>query len=672
MNQSIRLRAAVVGLSCVAILLSFGPHLWADVAKVSDNVFDLGVIEVNAKGEKAKNVTVDEVREQDMREFNRDTVTNTLNLLPGVTLSQVGARNEGMFYVRGLDSKHVPMFLDGIPIYVPYDGYPDLNRFTTFDLSEITLTKGFTSILYGPSTMGGAVNLVSKRPEKPFEGNAGIGWFSGNGYQGYANFGTSRKLWYAQGGVSYLSSDYFVLSSNFKRSTVARTEDGGQREDSYYRDRKYNLKFGLTPAEGHEYALSYWNQHGVKGVPPYTGIDSKQTVRYWEWPYWDKEGLYFNSKTPLGDKSYAKTRLYYDKFQNSLYSYDDATYNTMRRGSSFKSAYDDHTYGGSIELGTSLIPRNQLKLAGHYKVDVHKEHNEPNPYQRFEDRIYSIGAEDTITITPKLYSILGVSYDNLKTEEAEDWNVTPHKKFHRAYDQAWNPQGGIFYDLTDTAKLNFSISRTSRFPSIKDRYSYKLGTYIPNPDLKPERAINYELGYQDVFMKRFAFKTALFYRDIKGYIQSAQINSSTQQSQNIGHVEQYGFEVEARAPITEILEAGANYTYLDNNNRSNNDKLYDIPEQKVFVYGKLTPLKSLPLSILADLEYDSKRYCQSTSTTVRVAKSFTVVNAKATYEIVRGLQIEAGVKNLFDENYEINEGFPMAGRTYFSHLTYRF
>lgn len=678
--KQISLKRALVCLCCFTIFVTIGPRAYADTTKPSDNVFTLGVIEVSAKGEETKNTTVDKVPEQEMREFNRDTVNNALNLLPGVTLSEVGARNEGMVYVRGLDAKHVPMFLDGVPIYVPYDGYPDLNRFTTFDLSEITLSKGFTSVLYGPNTMGGAINLISRRPEKAFESNAGAGWFTGGGYQGYINVGTKQKLWYAQGGASYLNSDYSVLSDDFH---AKRTEDGGQRENSYYRDRKYNLKFGLTPADGHEYAGSWWNQHGVKGTPPYAGKDpTASMVRYWQWPYWDKEGYYFNSRTPIGEKSYAKTRLFYDTYQNSLAIYSDSTYSRIdrTRGGSL-SNYDDYTYGASVEVGTSLVPRNLLKLAGHYKRDVHREQDDVGyPTERTEQKIFSIGAEDTITFTNKLYAILGVSYDNQKTTKAENYVVprgggTPYmEQLPKSDDESWNPQGGLFYSMTDTGKLGFSISCKTRLPSIKDIYSYRFGRTIPNPDLKPEKAYNYELNYQDLFLKRVALKTALFYRDIKDYIQQKAITPSVGQNQNIGHVEQYGFEIELSSPILSNLDAGLNYTYVDTNNRSNADKITDVPEHKFFIYTKYKPIDKL--SLLADLEIDSRRYSSTTSGlpggNPRIARGFTLVNAKAMYEIIKGLQIEAGIRNIFDKNYELNEGYPMPGRTYFSNLTYRF
>jgi iron complex outermembrane receptor protein len=377
------------------------------------------------------------------------------------------------------------------------------------------------------------------------------------------------------------------------------------------------------------------------------------------------------------DKSYVKARLYYDKYQNSLYAYDDATYSTMKKKSSFMSDYDDHTYGGSVELGTSLVPRNLIKLAGFYKDDVHKEHNVPNPYQTFEDRIFSIGAEDTITITSRLYAILGLSYDSLETVQAQNYNTTTKQfsDFPMNSTNAWNPQGGLFYSLTDTARINFSISQKTRFPTIKDKYSFRLGAAIPNPDLKPEQALNYELGYQDALFKRIALKTAVFYREIRDYILQVTVpdpsnpGKTTLQNQNVGHVDQFGFEIEFNASVITTLDVGINYTYLSQDNRSTSDKLINVPDHKFFAYAKYSPIINA-LSFLIDLEMDSQRY--SSTNGVQIAGSYTLVNAKVMYQVVKGLTAEAGVRNVFDQNYALQEGFPMPGRTYFGNLLFRF
>ncbi|MBP7527214.1 MAG: TonB-dependent receptor [Syntrophorhabdaceae bacterium] len=637
-----------------------------------DDVFTLGEIEVKDRSEVSKNVTIEKIYEEDMRDFNRNNVAQAVNLLPGVTLTK-NSRNEQMVYVRGFDMRRVPIFLDGIPIYVPYDGYPDLGRFTTFDMSQITLSKGFTSVLYGPNTEGGAINMISKRPENAFEGNISTGYATGDTFTSYINLGTNQKKWYLQGGGSYVSSDYFRLSDNFRETA---TENGGNRENSYYRDRKFNFKVGLTPAEGHEYAVSYINQHGVKGNPPYAGMDTTVPVRYWQWPYWDKESVYFTSKTPIGQDSYFKVRLFYDQYQNSLYSYDNDTYSTMKKNSSWQSDFKDSTNGGSIEAGTTLIPRNNIKAAFHYKEDYHKEHNQPNPYQNFKDEIMSVGLEDTLQIVDRFYTIFGASYDTLRTVKAEDYNTTTKKfsDFETDNTSSFNPQIGFFYDLTGTARLHASVAKKTRLPTMKDKYSYKQGTALPNPGLKPEESINYELGYQDTYFKKIALKTAVFYSDISDMVLQVKVPNPSKpattlnQNQNIGDVRRYGVELDVSASIITDLDGGFNYTYIYSDNRTDGTRITDIPKHKFAAYAKYTPLSGL--NLIADIEYNSQRY--SSTDGVEVARAFAVTNFKAAYQFLKGLTIEGGVSNIFDRDYALAEGYPEAGRSFYSNLVYKF
>ncbi len=84
-----------------------------------NRVFDLGEIEVVENYEDGRNKTVDKMYVEQMRLLNRDFLADALNALPGVSPTQLGARNEMMLNVRGFDVKHVPIFQQGIPIYVP-------------------------------------------------------------------------------------------------------------------------------------------------------------------------------------------------------------------------------------------------------------------------------------------------------------------------------------------------------------------------------------------------------------------------------------------------------------------------------------------------------------------------------------------------------------------------
>lgn len=654
--------------ACLSLLLSCGPVLAEDNATEQSGAFELGEVEVIEQADGSPNVSVQRVDERTMRTFNANTVDQAANMVPGVTLSKSGKRNERMIYVRGMDQKHVPIYMDGIPIYVPYDGYPDLSRFTTFDLANITVSKGFSSVLYGPNTMGGAINLVSKRPTKKFEATTGIQAGSYN-WNGYVNMGTNQDWWYLQASGSHSNIDTYPLSGSYDATTQ---ENGATRENAYAQDSRVSVKLGLTPNTTDEYAVTYINQHGKKGSAPYAGTIEKTS--YWQWPYWDKESIYFNSETWFLQDFYVKTRLYYDSFQNSLYSYDDDTYSSMTKKYAFKSAYDDHTWGGSLELGTYVLEGHELKLAGHYKRDYHSEWAPATPDVEMTEEIYSVGLEDTYHFNEQLYFIAGIGYDYSRTIQADDLVGGVVSDFPTGSAHAINPQLGLFYKVGDSGLAHASVAMKSRIPSLKDKFSYKLGKALPNPELDPERSVNYEIGYRHDFAGRVTVEGNIFYNDISDYILSVTIpdpsdpTSTLLQNQNIGDVDIYGVELGVTAKIFDPLTAGVNYTWLEYDNKTNDDELTETPSHKVFGYVQYQPVDVL--TFMADVEYNSDRY--SSSDGLRVADGYTLVGIKATWEFLNKKYLEAGLNNLFDTDYEIDEGFPEAGRTWYAGLRMEF
>ncbi len=281
------------------------------------------------------------------------------------------------------------------------------NRFTTYDMAELSVSKGFASVLYGPNALGGAINIVSKRPSAPFQGQATAGYGSGASRIVSINAGSRLRSLYLQGGATYLDADAFPLPGAF---AATKNQPAGDRLNAYRQDSKLSLKLGWTPNGRDEYTVSYVGQRAEKGNPPYAGVDPSVKVRYWQWPYWNKDSVYVVSNTRLGASSYVRGRAFYDTYDNALYSYDDATYTTMAKASSFRSLYRDDTVGGSGEWGASL-GRHNLRAAGHYKGDAHEDHNLGEPVKHFQGRIVSLGVQDSWTIGPTLSLAAGISGD---------------------------------------------------------------------------------------------------------------------------------------------------------------------------------------------------------------------------------------------------------------------
>jgi iron complex outermembrane receptor protein len=615
--------------------------------------------------------TLNSVKSETMDALDRFEVSKALNILPGISLTNVGPRNESGVSVRGFDLRQVPIYLDGIPVYVPYDGYVDLARFTTFDLASIDVSKGFSSMLFGPNSLGGAINLVSRKPVKKFEFDGAVGMLSMDGYKGNVNVGSNLGKFYFQGGYSYLHSDGFMMSAKYDST---KNENGKLRDNSYRTDQKISFKIGFRPTEKQEYVVGYINQQGEKGTPVYCGNDPLNSMlikpRFWQWPVWNKESYYFISNNKLNEKNYIKTRFYYDIFKNNLFSYDNNSYTTQFKPWAFQSFYNDYTYGGSVEYGTTMLPKNNLKLAIHYKEDVHRENNLNEPVRHFEDNTVSIGIEDVFKINEKLSVIPGASFDARTNVKAEDYSSTTHTVSDFATvgtSNAYNGQLGIFYLLKENHKIGATVSHKTRFATIKDRYSYKMGTAIQNPELKPESSDNYEINYTALFCKKVTFQTALFYSHLTDVILNvSNVQPGKSQMQNFGVAEYLGVELQANYKILENLSVNANYTYMERHNISNPSVQFtDVPYTKVFGMIQYEPISIFKAIITT--EYDSPRY--STSYGARV-DGFTLVNAAVSAKIWKYFSLELGMNNIFDVNYSLAEGYPEEGRNFF--VTLRF
>ncbi|WP_257572788.1 TonB-dependent siderophore receptor [Janthinobacterium sp. UMAB-56] len=633
--------------------------------------FVLGTVTVIGQREQAGQAAQQagaQVSRAEMRRFNRDNVGDALNLLSGVSLS-TNARNEKTVTVRGFDSRQVPLYIDGIPVYVPYDGYVDFNRFSTADLAAIQVAKGYSSVAYGANTLGGAINLVSRKPTAPMEGDARVGFGSGGERQASANVGMNQGLWYLQAGVSSIDSDGFPLSSGFRATA---TEDGGMRNNAYRKDHKLSFKVGYTPGGGDaqfgdEYALSYYKQHGEKGQPPST---HPVGARYWQWPYWNKESVYIVSHTRLGEAERLKLRLYHDSYDNEITSYTNGSYSTIKSSgqgsvSGGRSIYKDRTNGGAVELESFRLAAHSLRFVASYKADEHQELDARGLRTTwYKDALWTLGAEDGIALNAATQLSLGVSRNALRPNavySAGNAYSLPDNQ------SATDLQAGLFHKIGPDARVYATVARKSRLPTLKDRYSQRLGTYIENPALRAEEAMNYELGYQGN-SQGAKVEAALFYSDVKDKIQSvAYVSGVRAQMRNAGRAHISGVELGLRGRIGAWLEVGGNYTHTNMKNVSDRaTRLTDVPRHKLTAHAVLHAARQV--DVVAIAETNSGRWV---SNTLELG-GFTTLNLKAVYRPLPAMTLEAGMHNVADRNYALADGFPSAGRTWLANAQYQF
>ncbi|QHM73700.1 Fe(3+)-pyochelin receptor [Mixta intestinalis] len=635
-------------------------------AKAEDEnaVFQLGTITVYGQQLSPSDALESQIDSATINLLEKKNVAEALSMTPGVTfLEGAGGRNESFAMVRGFGSVSVPVYIDGIPAYVPYDGNLDLSRFTTADIASIHVAKGYSSVLYGPNAIGGAINILSRKPVAPFEGDVTLGAFTGKGKEASFNLGSRQEYWYTQLGASRLERDYYKMAKRYQ---------GTRRRNYQVEDWKVSAKIGYIPNETDEYTIGYQHQEAEKGYDPHA---DGYVGTAWRWPKWNRKTIYAVSNTRIGDASYIKPRVYYDKFDNSL---------LMPRYNGDTSSYDDYSWGGSLELGTERITDNSLKGVVHYKLDNHREmmkskadSHHYNDYT-YEDRNLSFGLEDTWHITPQWDLQFGLSYDRRETRKAET------VKEALITMDSWNPQIGLFWQYAKDHQFHATVARKSRMPSIKERFSVHMAddrVAIPNPGLKAEQAIHYEIGYQGNLFAATHLTTNLFYSRIDDKIES-QIykkgdypgypDQSVRQAINVkGVVERKGVELGVDSYISEVLSFGASYTWMqikDLDNPSNH--LTDVPRHAGSFYADIRPFPWL--GIIPSVETNSARYINQRGD--RLA-GFALTNLKLSFtppELTE-LTVNIGVKNLLnaDARYHDTE-YPADGRSYYGNLRITF
>jgi iron complex outermembrane recepter protein len=692
--------------TAMAAAMATAPAFAAEQADAdASNAFTLGQIVVTAPStDQPVMIGASTLSAKAMFTFNRNSLDEAVNLIPGVSSANSGgSRNERLIFVRGFDRFQVPLSIDGIRVYLPADNRLDFGRFLTPDVAEVQVAKGYASVLDGPGAMGGAINLVTRKPTKELEAEVRgtLDLDRDADYAGYTVFGlvgTKQDKWYAQASFARSFRDHWTLPSDF--TPVTANEDGGERDFSRAKDWRVNAKLGFTPNATDEYSVSYTRQEGSKNAPLHVNDTANVSLRNWSWPYWNIESFYFLSTTALSDRATFKTRAFYSSYDNLLSSWDNRNQNSQTLPRSFNSPYADTAYGGSAELAVDLLPANRFTLAFHYRRDKHSETQTsrpdlttsvPEPLQVSSERTFSIAAENRVSFSPQLSLTLGTSYDWRDLDRAEEYGVPLGAtgasrlfEFPLRNAQGWNGQGRLDWTSGNGTEAHFSVSSRVRFPTLFERFSSQFGTAQPNPDLKPERATNFEIGGSRAFGPA-RVSAAIFYSHLTDALVSVRTPANLNRRENFGSADYYGGEISLDASIVSSLDVGINNSYIHRKFDVGTPpagglirpfRLTDVPTYKGFVWLNWRPIEGL--QIVPSLDYASDRVTVTPATANGLAPvyyktgHYALANLRVEYAFTPNISAGAGVRNAFDELYQLTDGFPEPGRSFFLSLRARY
>jgi outer membrane receptor for ferrienterochelin and colicins len=162
--------APIPGLLALSLTVAaFAPQALAQQSSVEEQVEEV-VVQSTRSGRDAQHEPIrvevldrDEVEEKLL--MTPGNIAMLVNETPGVrtqiTSPSLGGANIRM---QGMKGRYTQLLSDGLPFYggqVPAIG---LLQVAPTDLGQVEIIKGAASALYGPSALGGVINLISRRP----------------------------------------------------------------------------------------------------------------------------------------------------------------------------------------------------------------------------------------------------------------------------------------------------------------------------------------------------------------------------------------------------------------------------------------------------------------------------------------------------------------------------
>ncbi|HUU38619.1 MAG TPA: TonB-dependent receptor [Candidatus Desulfaltia sp.] len=551
-------------------------------------------------------------------------LAEAIRYAPGVMVT-FGDKDTYTLKLRGMDAKRIALLLDGVPEVEPYYSTFDLKTVTAAGLDSLQITKGPSSVLYGPNTLGGIVNVITRRPG-PEPRLALTGSYGEHSTRGIIlDGGAQWKKFALAGSASYQDSNRFVYPDE--------SGENVSRANSDYERFNLNAKLYYTPSDRTEIMVNGGIYRSNYGMPAALSV---QRARYWRFKNWDRTSFNAGGFTSLGERSTLRFRAFYIGYQNTLNQWRDAAM-TVRQ---FESTFDNEVYGAFGLADLAAGDGNALKLSLYFQKDIARSQDDVGlSWDEFDQSTMAAGLEDHYDLGDRWKLIGGLSLDYIA-------------KYSGGSTTKLNPLIGIKFSPAEYLDLHASASLKSKFPSMRSMYSTTSG----NPDLVSEQGTCFELGGS--YNRGILVSGAIFAYEFKNLIDSVRLADGSRRYWNIGRAHINGAELQVQKDWRRVSLL-ANYTYLDNRNESDDRPLDALSDHSLNFDVTLRPVDRLRLTALG--LYGSKsHWFDSTTSEVLEIPAYFSLDAVAAYDL-RFCEVFVKATNIFNAEVYTEPGFPWRG-----------
>jgi vitamin B12 transporter len=596
------------------------------------------------------------ITRRDMDQSKKPLAIDYLREIPGVFVSTSMPGQMSSVSIRGGESHHTLVLIDGVRVNHPMDpsGTFDFSMIPTDNIERIEVVRGPQSTVYGSQAIGGVVNIITRsgKPlapgEEPRVNVSGITELGGyeSGRLSLNIRGSMPNL-----GVSFGTSGLWGGALSAQRQTATRFPHPDA--DPYSNVSTFG-KINAKPNDRLDLGLSYHNiNHNAKldttfNDDPRYANRRRENILNTFLGYDIIEGTW-NSKLSYSNLDSEYTDFFPPHYTPIARHFQKGVRNTLAWDNTVKAG--DHTIltGYIQETENASFPRYDTV----YDWVTWEATTTFTGRERLSHRTNSLYLQDNFNIGNRFFASAGLRHDR-------------HNMFggHTTYRLTGN------YHLTDNFIAKGSYGTGFKSPTLDQLHNPSWG----NTDLQPETSRGYDLGIEyrsnnrrhkaglTYFSNRFENKIEFYSPDPDDWMAG--------QFENVARARTNGWELFGSTRLHPRFNLNANYTTMQARALlagGLEEPLLLKPESKLVLAANydLIPKRLL---LTADMVNTGKRYDWG----LVELDPFTLFNATVSYKLSQNLESYIRVENIFNTDYEYRFGYNSRGTTLFGGLKFNF
>lgn len=594
--------------SAVALALAAAFPCSSVALASAEKTADAVVVTATRQAQRADEVlaSVEVIEREQIERAGQSTLIDVLRAIPGVRVtSNGGPGSNSSFFIRGTESRHVLLLIDGVRVGSATSGQATLEAIPLAMIERIEVLRGPASALYGSEAIGGVIQVFTRKGSSGFHPQL---------FAGYGSDDTRQVNASLAGGVERFRYS-LTLGQDRTRGFDARNEGIHDTDRDGFRNAFVSANLALGLRERDEIGVNLYQSDGRNWYDDNLSFDSYLDKRI------DSAGVYAINQLSEGWRSTLRVARSRDRLDNRA---------TVARPSEFYTTQDQFSWQHDIDL-----PLGVLMAAFDY----------------VRSRVDGTTAFTVDERTVKAWS-LGWS----AKLDAHNIQVNVRRDDNSQFGGKTTGLLAYGYDIDQEWSVRGSIATAFNAPTFNQLYWPDTGFGGGNPDLKPERALNREIGLrwddgrQTVDATYYDNKV----RDLISGWPPANLNEARLKGVELAYRVELGnlgvqvgvdwLSAHDEATGNRLARRASNAAFLKVDHRIGN-----------WSYG-------------VDVNGQGYRYDDAGNTN-RLG-SYGVVDAYVHYRLAQDWRVEMRANNIFDKQYELGKGYATPGASYFVGVRY--